>query len=100
MLRTHPPRQAPPADDPAVDDAELVALAQRDRQAFALLYRRYVRDVFQFCDRRLGERAAAEDASGNPLPPGAAQATRSTRRLHPPRLDSETNYRSAPPTAR
>ena len=63
MLRTHPPKQAPPAEEPAVDDGELVALAQRDRQAFALLYRRYVRDVFQFCDRRLGERTAAEDAT-------------------------------------
>jgi RNA polymerase sigma-70 factor (ECF subfamily) len=51
------------ADDPARDDAELVALAQRDRQAFALLYRRYVGDVYRFCDRRLGSREAAEDAT-------------------------------------
>jgi RNA polymerase sigma-70 factor, ECF subfamily len=47
----------------AVDDADLVAGAQADRQAFALLYRRYLDPVHQYCYRRLGSREAAEDAS-------------------------------------
>jgi RNA polymerase sigma-70 factor (ECF subfamily) len=47
----------------AVDDAELVARAQVDRQAFALLYRRYLDPVHQYCYRRLGSREAAEDAT-------------------------------------
>jgi RNA polymerase sigma-70 factor, ECF subfamily len=45
------------------DDAELVARAQADRQAFALLYRRYLDPVHQYCYRRLGSREAAEDAT-------------------------------------
>jgi RNA polymerase sigma-70 factor, ECF subfamily len=45
------------------DDAELAALAQVDRQAFALLYRRYVDAVHRYCYRRLGNREAAEDAT-------------------------------------
>ena len=47
----------------AVDDADLVARAQVDRQAFALLYRRYLDPVHQYCYRRLGSREAAEDAT-------------------------------------
>jgi RNA polymerase sigma-70 factor, ECF subfamily len=47
----------------SADDAELVALAQADRQAFALLYRRYLDPVHQYCYRRLGSREAAEDAT-------------------------------------
>jgi len=47
----------------AVDDAELVARAQVDRQAFALLYRRYLDPIHQYCYRRLGSREAAEDAT-------------------------------------
>lgn len=47
----------------AVDDAELVARAQADRQAFAALYRRYVDPVHRYCYRRLGSREAAEDAT-------------------------------------
>jgi RNA polymerase sigma-70 factor, ECF subfamily len=47
----------------AADDAELVARAQADRQAFALLYRRYLDPVHQYCYRRLGSREAAEDAT-------------------------------------
>jgi RNA polymerase sigma-70 factor (ECF subfamily) len=58
-----PRRPAPAVEEPALDDAELVALAKADRQVFALLYRRYVRDVYQFCDRRLADREAAEDAT-------------------------------------
>jgi RNA polymerase sigma-70 factor (ECF subfamily) len=40
-----------------------VARAQADRQAFALLYRRYLDPVHQYCYRRLGSREAAEDAT-------------------------------------
>jgi RNA polymerase sigma-70 factor, ECF subfamily len=47
----------------AADDAELVARAQADRQAFSLLYRRYLDPVHQYCYRRLGSREAAEDAT-------------------------------------
>ena len=47
----------------AVDDADLVARAQADRQAFALLYRRSLDPVHQYCYRRLGSREAAEDAT-------------------------------------
>ena len=47
----------------AVDDAELVARAQVDRQAFALLYRRYLDPIHQYCYRRLGSREAAKDAT-------------------------------------
>lgn len=45
-------------------DMELVALARTDRAAFAILYRRYVVPVHRYCYRRLGDRAAAEDATG------------------------------------
>jgi RNA polymerase sigma-70 factor (ECF subfamily) len=47
----------------AVDDADLVARAQADRHAFALLYRRYLDPVHRYCYRRLGSREAAEDAT-------------------------------------
>lgn len=47
----------------AWDDAALVACAGRDRQAFALLYRRYVEAVYRYCYHRLGDRSAAEDAT-------------------------------------
>src|SRR3712207_6376006 len=47
----------------AADDADLVARAQADRHAFALLYRRYLDPIHQYCYRRLGSREAAEDAT-------------------------------------
>ena len=47
----------------AVDDAELVACAQADRQAFAALYHRYLDPIHRYCYRRLGSREAAEDAT-------------------------------------
>jgi RNA polymerase sigma-70 factor (ECF subfamily) len=55
-------RSEKPAGD-AVPDAELVALARRDRHAFALLYTRYLDPVHRYCYRRLGSREAAEDAT-------------------------------------
>jgi RNA polymerase sigma-70 factor (ECF subfamily) len=46
-----------------LDEADLVAIAKRDRAAFASLYRRYVEPVYRYCDRCLGNRDAAEDAT-------------------------------------
>ena len=44
-------------------DAELLArVGERDREAFELLYGRYVRPVFGLALRRLGDRGHAEDA--------------------------------------
>lgn len=47
----------------ADDDALLVARAQADPSAFAPLYDRYIDAVYRYCERRLGHRAAAEDAT-------------------------------------
>lgn len=56
-------RGAEPASA-ASSDEDLVALAQRgDRDAFGLLYDRYVPGVFGYCFRLLGDREAAEDAN-------------------------------------
>jgi RNA polymerase sigma-70 factor (ECF subfamily) len=40
-----------------------VRLAQHDRAAFALLYRRYAAAVYRYCDRALGDRLAAEEVT-------------------------------------
>jgi RNA polymerase sigma-70 factor, ECF subfamily len=45
------------------DDACLVTRAQADPRAFAPLYDRYIDPVYRYCDRRLGNLAAAEDAT-------------------------------------
>ncbi len=45
------------------DEAKLVALAQRDRRAFAPLYTRYVEPIYRYCYRRLGTPEAAADAT-------------------------------------
>ena len=45
------------------DDVALVARAQADSWAFALLYDRYVEAVYRYCHRCLGNREAAEDAT-------------------------------------
>jgi RNA polymerase sigma-70 factor (ECF subfamily) len=50
-------------DKSVVSDAELVALAKRDRAAFAPLYQRYAPSVFRYCRRRLGDPEAAADAT-------------------------------------
>ena len=59
-------RAVPPAADalPAdASDAELlIRVAQRDRDAFELLYHRYVRSIFGLALRRLRDRTRAEDA--------------------------------------
>src|SRR5262245_60361601 len=45
------------------DDALLVMRAQAEPSAFTVLYDRYVEAVYRYCDRRLGDRTAAEDAT-------------------------------------
>ena len=47
----------------SVGDAELVARAQGDSEAFAALYRRYVTAIYRYCFHRLSSHAAAEDAT-------------------------------------
>jgi RNA polymerase sigma-70 factor, ECF subfamily len=61
-LRAVPAEPAPPAPlDPS--DVELLArVGERDREAFEVLYGRYVRSVFGLALRRLGDRGTAEDA--------------------------------------
>lgn len=55
-----PPREDEPS---ATSDADLlVRVAEKDREAFELLYRRYVRSVFGLALRRLRDRHRAEDA--------------------------------------
>ena len=52
-----------PAPDPDPSDAELLArVGEHDREAFEILYGRYVRPVFSLALRRLGDRGHAEDA--------------------------------------
>ena len=67
-LRAVPqPVRRRPAD--ATDAALLVRVADRDREAFELLYRRYVRSVFGLALRRLATAAARRTRSRRPSPP-------------------------------
>jgi RNA polymerase sigma-70 factor (ECF subfamily) len=43
------------------DDAALVRAAKRDRSAFAVLYRRYVDQIYRYIYSRVGRKADAED---------------------------------------
>jgi RNA polymerase sigma-70 factor (ECF subfamily) len=53
----------PDAVAPDASDSELlVRIADRDREAFELLYHRYVRSIFGLALRRLRDRSRAEDA--------------------------------------
>jgi RNA polymerase sigma-70 factor, ECF subfamily len=63
-LRAVPADSAPSSPDAAdPSDAELLArVGERDREAFEILYGRYVRPVFSLALRRLGDRGHAEDA--------------------------------------
>src|SRR5205809_555855 len=59
------PSEPEPVPSPTLEpsDAELLArVGERDREAFEVLYRRYVRPVFGLALRRLGDRGHAEDA--------------------------------------
>lgn len=56
-------RDLPLGDGTMESDDALALLAQDDPAAFAALYVRYVDLVYRFCYRRLGDRAAAEDAT-------------------------------------
>ena len=60
-LRAVPSEPVPP-DDLATDAELLARVGERDREAFELLYGRYVRSVFGLALRRLGDRGHAEDA--------------------------------------
>ena len=59
---TRTPTDAVP-DGTEPSDAALVALTRRDPVAFALLYRRYATTIYRYCDRALGDRSAAEEAT-------------------------------------
>jgi RNA polymerase sigma-70 factor (ECF subfamily) len=64
-LETPARLQAVPAPEPPDDASDsdlLVLVADRDRQAFELLYHRYVRARFGLALRRLRDRQRAEDA--------------------------------------
>ena len=53
----------PPPDASEPTDADLLArVGEHDREAFEILYGRYVRPVFSLALRRLGDRGHAEDA--------------------------------------
>jgi RNA polymerase sigma-70 factor (ECF subfamily) len=57
-------RRRPPNWDETTSDEELVGWAQRgQREAFGLLYDRYLTRVYGYCYRLLGEREAAQDAN-------------------------------------
>ena len=61
-LRAVPSEPAPPPLDDASDAELLARVGERDREAFEMLYGRYVRPVFSLALRRLGDRGHAEDA--------------------------------------
>lgn len=62
-LRAVPSEPVPQPPDDSPSDAELLArVGERDREAFEILYGRYVRPVFGLALRRLGDRGHAEDA--------------------------------------
>jgi RNA polymerase sigma-70 factor (ECF subfamily) len=64
LLRSRPPTNDAPPEDPGGSDAVLVAQAkQGDARAFALLYNRYLDQVYDFAAHRLESREAAEDAT-------------------------------------
>jgi RNA polymerase sigma-70 factor (ECF subfamily) len=82
------PREAPVADAPmrlpaeTCTDGELIRrTAEGDRDAFEVLYRRYVRPVFGLALRRLGDRGRAEDATQETF----ASVWRSARSYRPDR---------------
>lgn len=61
-LRAVPAGPAPSPPVVASDSDLLVRIADRDREAFELLYQRYIRSMFGLALRRLRDRQRAEDA--------------------------------------
>jgi len=61
-LRPDPAERAPAPPVEATDADLLVRIADRDREAFDVLYHRYVRSMFGLALRRLRDRQRAEDA--------------------------------------
>jgi RNA polymerase sigma-70 factor (ECF subfamily) len=62
-MRVVPPlAEAPPEAGPS-DAALLARVANADRDAFEVLYRRYVRSIFGFALRRLRDRSQAEEVT-------------------------------------
>lgn len=57
------PAGSAPALTEDADDATLVAAAKQNRDAFALLYARYLTPVLRFCEARLSSPEEAEDAA-------------------------------------
>lgn len=55
--------QRPPPADECSDGELLQRIGNGDREAFDVLYRRFVRPVFALALRRLGDRGRAEDAT-------------------------------------
>ena len=60
-LRVAPPPAHGPEPNPS-DETLLLRVADSDREAFAILYERYVRTMFGFAIRKLRDRTLAEDA--------------------------------------
>jgi RNA polymerase sigma-70 factor, ECF subfamily len=61
-LRALPEPEVAPLPPESTDGELLVRVAERDRQAFEVLYHRYVRSMFGLALRRLRDRQRAEDA--------------------------------------
>jgi hypothetical protein len=59
---TNRARRATPAEE-CTDGELLERIGDGDREAFEILYRRFVRPVFALALRRLGDRGRAEDAT-------------------------------------
>ncbi|MGH2558116.1 MAG: RNA polymerase sigma factor [Thermomicrobiales bacterium] len=62
-VRLHPLSTDRAEETSAPDDADLVARAQHDREAFGPLYDRYADPIYRYCYRRLGSPEAAADAA-------------------------------------
>lgn len=63
LLRCHSPDVTTLPIPEERDEATLVARAKEDRRAFAPLYHRYIDPVYRYCNRCLGDRQQAEDAT-------------------------------------
>lgn len=58
---SHSPKPFPLLQDS--DDASQLEVAKADPAAFAYLYDRYIDLIYRYCDRRLRDREASEDAT-------------------------------------